>query len=115
VQVDEPVIDYMRNIDAYFDEIMSDMARFRGRLGAPIAVENSTRNGLNPGQLNQLPIQSVTDKSIEHDESCYICLDAFEVGSEMKCLPCLHKFHPPCIDRWLARSFTCPLCKQSVV
>ena len=29
-------------------------------------------------------------------------------------LPCMHKFHAPCIDVWLGTSPYCPMCKLSV-
>jgi hypothetical protein len=46
--------------------------------------------------------------------SCSICLSNFDDGDTIKMLPCFHQFHSPCIDRWLTRSTTCPVCKHSV-
>lgn len=46
------------------------------------------------------------------DNTCTICLDDFNPGDKLRCLPCQHYFHSPCIARWLTeRSATCPLCK----
>ena len=36
------------------------------------------------------------------------------VGEEAGHLPCFHKFHMPCITRWMMRSNTCPLCRTRV-
>jgi hypothetical protein len=48
-------------------------------------------------------------------ELCSICLDEYEVGDKLRCLPCNHVFHAKCIGRWLAeRSATCPLCKTDL-
>mmetsp|Transcript_12906 Transcript_12906/g.35024 ORF Transcript_12906/g.35024 Transcript_12906/m.35024 type:complete len:454 (-) Transcript_12906:57-1418(-) len=47
-------------------------------------------------------------------EECSICRDDFEDGVELRLLPCLHKFHPACIDRWLAQCRTCPVCKHDI-
>lgn len=47
-----------------------------------------------------------------HDEGlgCSICTEDFEVGEDVRVLPCNHKFHPPCVDPWLVDvSGTCPL------
>lgn len=45
-------------------------------------------------------------------ESCAICFDEFQADDEIKELPCHHFYHVNCIDSWLARDVTCPLCKQ---
>jgi hypothetical protein len=48
-------------------------------------------------------------------DSCSICLDDFEPGDKLHCLPCSHAFHSRCIAKWLSeRSATCPLCKFDV-
>jgi hypothetical protein len=41
---------------------------------------------------------------------CSICTDDFELGQDVRVLPCDHSFHPACIDPWLLNvSGTCPL------
>lgn len=43
---------------------------------------------------------------------CSICTDDFELGQDIRVLPCNHKFHPACVDPWLLDvSGTCPLCR----
>ena len=37
-----------------------------------------------------------------------------ENGEEIRTLPCKHIFHPPCIDTWLAKNSTCPICKKNL-
>jgi hypothetical protein len=33
-------------------------------------------------------------------------------GIDVKLLPCLHRYHPECIDRWLVEKMQCPVCKH---
>lgn len=51
----------------------------------------------------------------EPNECCAVCLAEFEVGEELRCLPCQHQqFHVACVDHWLRRAGRCPLCIASV-
>lgn len=42
---------------------------------------------------------------------CAVCLEDLVVGDPIQSLPCKHIYHLACIDEWLTRSFTCPLCR----
>ncbi|KAH8890066.1 hypothetical protein GQ53DRAFT_179995 [Thozetella sp. PMI_491] len=47
--------------------------------------------------------------------ACVICADDFVEGVDVRRLPCLHIFHPLCIDTWLLEwSGTCPLCRTDL-
>jgi|Transcript_98941 E3 ubiquitin-protein ligase RNF38/44 len=51
----------------------------------------------------------------ESGSSCSVCLSPYEDGAELRVLPCGHRFHADCIDRWLlAQSKTCPLCSKRI-
>ncbi|KAM0282560.1 hypothetical protein ACHAQH_002928 [Verticillium albo-atrum] len=46
---------------------------------------------------------------------CTICAEDFNVGEDVRVLPCSHKYHPGCIDPWLVNvSGTCPLCRHDL-
>ncbi|KAK3844704.1 MAG: hypothetical protein J3R72DRAFT_437840 [Linnemannia gamsii] len=46
-------------------------------------------------------------------DPCAICLEEYEVGDELRELPCKHFFHTHCIDHWF-KDFhgSCPVCKR---
>ncbi|CAN1148232.1 E3 ubiquitin-protein ligase At1g63170 [Linum perenne] len=48
------------------------------------------------------------------DAVCYICLKKYEDEEELKELPCGHVFHVECLDKWLKKNASCPLCKYEV-
>lgn len=46
---------------------------------------------------------------------CAVCLGRFEPDEILRLLPkCKHAFHVDCIDQWLDRHNTCPLCRYRV-
>jgi hypothetical protein len=76
--------------------------------------------GLSPEQIADLP---TTLYSIGHlsgalfrNDWCGICLEYFQVGEEIKKLPCSnqHYFHRSCADAWLRKSTICPYCRENI-
>eukprot|EP00732_Lithocolla_globosa_P002627 Lithocolla_globosa_v1_NODE_1774_length_2345_cov_78.798253.p1 type:complete len:347 gc:universal NODE_1774_length_2345_cov_78.798253:46-1086(+) len=65
-----------------------------------------------------LPIRVVDEADVKNPDgnlTCAVCLDDFEVGEQVRELPCTHDFHVHCIDPWLLRhSRLCPTCKRDV-
>jgi len=53
-------------------------------------------------------------ESDESEESCVVCLNEFVEGQALRQLPCSHRFHQHCIDKWLSRRKVCPLCLQDI-
>lgn len=47
-------------------------------------------------------------------EECSVCLGEYEHGDVLRRLPCMHEFHAPCVDTWLATNAVCPVCRSGV-
>mmetsp|Transcript_95721 Transcript_95721/g.270904 ORF Transcript_95721/g.270904 Transcript_95721/m.270904 type:complete len:366 (-) Transcript_95721:34-1131(-) len=61
----------------------------------------------------ELPIHHFS-ASGDGNSSCQICLEAFRPGDALRANPCAHMFHAHCLDAWLARSVSCPICRHAV-
>ncbi|XP_068521351.1 E3 ubiquitin-protein ligase ARK2C isoform X3 [Anas acuta] len=53
-------------------------------------------------------------EKLDTDEKCTICLSMLEDGEDVRRLPCMHLFHQVCVDRWLATSKKCPICRVDI-
>lgn len=86
---------------------------------SPILNGRRAARGASDESIDQLPVHRVTTDEVEESRTneehppaqCNICLGPFEVGEEIRTVPCLHKFHKECIDRWLHQNNSCPICK----
>lgn len=46
------------------------------------------------------------------DFECYICLAEYSDGEELRTMPCSHRFHVDCVDKWLRDMHgVCPVCR----
>ncbi|KAK6781172.1 hypothetical protein RDI58_023356 [Solanum bulbocastanum] len=73
---------------------------------------NHQHGGSSSRQINNLPQATVQNESLQ--EPCAVCLETPTIGDVIRHLPCLHKFHKDCIDPWLSRKTSCPVCKCSI-
>lgn len=53
--------------------------------------------------------------------SCSICCEDYDSGDMMRALPCGHRFHVECVDKWFltatnySRGPSCPMCNAPLV
>ncbi|KAJ5719004.1 hypothetical protein N7493_007459 [Penicillium malachiteum] len=64
--------------------------------------------------LDLLPQQPADATIIAENPSCPICTEAYEVEVPILTLPCGHLFHEQCVQIWLRRSSSCPLCRRVI-
>lgn len=56
-------------------------------------------------------------KAVKADEACEctICMSSFSMNQKLRVLPCDHKFHTGCVDKWLlGHSNKCPVCRTVI-
>lgn len=73
---------------------------------------NHQHAGASEDQINNLPQTVIQTDNVE--EPCAVCLEKPAIGDTIRHLPCLHKFHKDCIDPWLRRKTSCPVCKSGI-
>ncbi|KNA05845.1 hypothetical protein SOVF_186590 [Spinacia oleracea] len=75
--------------------------------------------GLSGDLVEKIPKIKIT-KNNNNDASgervsCSVCLQDFQIGETVRSLPdCHHLFHLPCIDKWLLKHASCPLCRRDL-
>ncbi|KAL3825180.1 hypothetical protein ACJIZ3_021209 [Penstemon smallii] len=80
----------------------------RSRLDQPMGVEKEVIESLPYFRFSSL-------KGSREGLECSVCIAKFEDIEILRLLPkCKHAFHIDCIDQWLEKHSTCPLCRQKV-
>lgn len=96
----------------YVDDLGSyeDLLRLQEQIGY-------VNRGASQKEIEDLSLKFKVEKESQipnDNKECMICMDEFKVGDELRRLPCLHVYHPDCIDKWLKTNPTCPICKSDV-
>uniref|UniRef100_A0A7C8YNF6 RING-type E3 ubiquitin transferase n=1 Tax=Opuntia streptacantha TaxID=393608 RepID=A0A7C8YNF6_OPUST len=76
------------------------------RYGTPPASKRSVQG---------LPNVVITEELVKSDSnSCAVCMNEFEAGSEVKQMPCSHFYHSECLLPWLELHNSCPVCRYEL-
>ncbi|EPS61306.1 hypothetical protein M569_13496 [Genlisea aurea] len=65
--------------------------------------------------IDALPTVKISKKHIRADSMCAVCKEDFELGSQVRKLPCKHLYHSDCIVPWLEQRRSCPVCRQELI
>jgi hypothetical protein len=50
------------------------------------------------------------------NENCFICMENYKISELKRELPsCKHYFHKKCIDKWLKKKASCPICRDELL
>lgn len=89
-------------------------------IASDVATVEITRRRRGPDRqplIDRLPTEifQVSADQREDARQCSICLVEYEHGtSELRVLPCAHRFHKTCVDQWFQHQTWCPLCRRSI-
>jgi hypothetical protein len=79
---------------------------------------NNNSNSNNSNNHNEGEQKQSSQASTANE--CLICLEEFETGSWVQCLPCFHYFHAKCIEQLFVtknmyNKAECPICKLDLI
>jgi E3 ubiquitin-protein ligase RNF115/126 len=64
--------------------------------------------------VDSLPTIEIDNNYLEMEPHCAVCMEAFELGTVVREMPCKHIYHPDCILPWLALHNSCPVCRHEL-
>jgi hypothetical protein len=75
--------------------------------------EQGAKDGQAPA--SKASMEAMPNVEVDEDGGdCVICLDELEVGGVAKEMPCKHRFHANCIEKWLGIHGSCPVCRYKM-
>ncbi|KAL4295846.1 hypothetical protein GQ457_12G022960 [Hibiscus cannabinus] len=82
----------------------------------PLRRTRSRSSGIDKKAVESLPFFRFSSlRGSKRGLECVVCLSKFEDTEILRLLPqCKHGFHIDCIDQWLEKHSSCPLCRQKV-
>ncbi|XP_072988259.1 NEP1-interacting protein 1-like isoform X1 [Typha latifolia] len=83
-------------------------------------LEAGGLRGMKKDSIDKLPrIRITREDNVDgagENISCSVCLQDLKIGEIVRSLPhCRHMFHLYCIDKWLVKRGSCPLCRRDVL
>ncbi|XP_068648504.1 RING-H2 finger protein ATL7-like [Aristolochia californica] len=90
--------------------------RMRNTYQTTGAGARPSASGLKKEVREMLPVIIFKESFLVKDTQCSVCLGDYQANDRLQQIPsCGHTFHMECIDHWLAKNTTCPLCRVSLL
>ncbi|CAK9316711.1 unnamed protein product [Citrullus colocynthis] len=77
-----------------------------------MVIQATPKDGQPPA--SKASIKAMPSVPVSELTECVICLEEIEVGGLGKQMPCNHKFHGDCIQKWLELHGSCPVCRYQM-
>jgi len=114
----DPFLQFMRQLQI---ATRSSQQRQRNLGVSPQLIERlptmryrATPSSPSAGPANSGGNEDDDEEAVDIEKTCRICLEHYEDGEELRFLPCFHRYHKDCVDRWFQMSSKCPICKTSI-
>ncbi|KAK0428945.1 hypothetical protein QR680_011099 [Steinernema hermaphroditum] len=85
---------------------------FMDVLNSALGMDGERSDRISDADIERLPMTKITAQ--QADKQCTTCMDHLHEGDDVGRLNCGHMFHRPCIEPWLKRHNTCPVCRSKI-
>lgn len=64
-------------------------------------------------EVDKIPVSLLKQSEADKKNECAICLDHLKLNDSVKVIRnCRHTYHASCINEWILRNPSCPLCRR---
>ena len=74
----------------------------------------ANKDGQPPASKASIEAMPSLEIGESEDGECVVCLEEWKPGEVAKEMPCKHKFHDECIEKWLEIHGSCPVCRYKM-
>lgn len=64
--------------------------------------------------IEAMPLVEIKEGEANDGGDCVICLEEWRVGDVAREMPCKHRFHGECVEKWLGLHGSCPVCRYKM-
>ncbi|KAL9243008.1 hypothetical protein vseg_016950 [Gypsophila vaccaria] len=102
-----PMVGVHRGLDEW---LINNIPAFQFKSSGDVDNNNNNNNESNESNSN-----SSSNNNNSCFRGCVVCLSEFKDQEILRILPkCSHTFHLDCIDVWLLKNASCPLCRSNI-
>ncbi|TKR63169.1 hypothetical protein L596_027033 [Steinernema carpocapsae] len=73
----------------------------------------STR-ALTSDEIRKIKTTKITSEHVADRKECYTCMEEFKLDERVLRIDCPHMFHKKCLEPWLKRQNSCPVCRAII-